>query len=47
MYFYPNGTPDNMRRKSQKRQSFNDPSSAVVYVRVSSDRQVDNTSLDS
>jgi site-specific DNA recombinase len=36
-----------MRRKSQNRQSFNDPSSVVLYIRVSSDRQVDNTSLDS
>lgn len=37
-----------VRHKRAKQQSFfNDPNGAVVYVRVSSDRQVDNTSLDS
>jgi hypothetical protein len=36
------------RYKRAKQQSFfNDPDGAVIYVRVSRDRQVDNTSLDS
>jgi DNA invertase Pin-like site-specific DNA recombinase len=33
-------------KNKQEAHSFNDPSAAVVYVRVSTDRQVDNTSLD-
>jgi site-specific DNA recombinase len=34
------------RKKKQEAEGFNDPNAAVVYVRISSDRQVDNTSLD-
>jgi site-specific DNA recombinase len=34
------------RKKKQEAKGFNDPSAAVVYIRVSSDRQIENTSLD-
>jgi site-specific DNA recombinase len=34
------------RKKKQETKGFNDPNAAVVYIRVSDDRQVDNTSLD-
>jgi hypothetical protein len=36
----------NFWRCEQEAQGFNDPTAAVVYVRVSSDRQIENTSLD-
>jgi site-specific DNA recombinase len=35
------------RKKKDQAQGVNDPTAAVVYVRVSTDRQIENTSLDS